>query len=331
MGLRDKYAKKIEERGFRPIDLNEENVQVIFNRCGKYNEDGDPELNEEALEKNRANIRCLLGQLALVHEGVREHALDGGYFQKYDGGDWTDNGDLLIKLLNMGGHSHFCSFLEKDGRKFVKLEVGELTPTLSSQDPKFAVWWEGADGLLVRAKVAEDENKQAEAFSLYEKAAELGHTNAQYHYGSMYYTGKGTAVDYVKALYWSEKAAEQGHAKAQDLCYVMYSTGRGTAADEARAMYWSEKAAQQGDAMDQAAHGYRCHRKGDKAKALYWLEKAAEQGYPPSQTACGIMYYDGEGTARDRAKAKLWIEKAAAQTEDKMVQEDAKKLLRELF
>ena len=33
MGLRDKYAKKIEEQGFRPIDLNEDNVQAIFERC----------------------------------------------------------------------------------------------------------------------------------------------------------------------------------------------------------------------------------------------------------------------------------------------------------
>ena len=33
VGLRDKYAKKIEEQGFRPIDLNEANVQAIFNRC----------------------------------------------------------------------------------------------------------------------------------------------------------------------------------------------------------------------------------------------------------------------------------------------------------
>ena len=33
VGLRDKYAKKIEEQGFRPIDLNEDNVQAIFNRC----------------------------------------------------------------------------------------------------------------------------------------------------------------------------------------------------------------------------------------------------------------------------------------------------------
>ena len=33
MGLRDKYAKKIEEQGFRPIDLNEDNVRAIFERC----------------------------------------------------------------------------------------------------------------------------------------------------------------------------------------------------------------------------------------------------------------------------------------------------------
>ena len=33
VGLRDKYAKKIEEQGFRPIDLNEDNVRAIFERC----------------------------------------------------------------------------------------------------------------------------------------------------------------------------------------------------------------------------------------------------------------------------------------------------------
>ena len=84
MGLRDKYAKKIEEQGFRPIDLNEDNVQAIFNRClAKEGENfynvqvvglelsKNPSdivrLSGEKMEKNDQNIRYLLGQLKTIH------------------------------------------------------------------------------------------------------------------------------------------------------------------------------------------------------------------------------------------------------------------------
>ncbi|MCD7946625.1 MAG: hypothetical protein LUF81_08510 [Clostridiales bacterium] len=33
MGLFDEYQKKVKPSGFRPIDLNETNVDVIFKRC----------------------------------------------------------------------------------------------------------------------------------------------------------------------------------------------------------------------------------------------------------------------------------------------------------
>ena len=69
----------------------------------------------------------------------------------------------------------------------------------------------------------------------------------------------------------------------------------------------------------------------DKAKALMWYEKAAEQGHASAQFNCGVMYYNGQGTAVDDSKAKAWLQKAAAQTENKEIQEKAKKTLRECF
>ena len=323
VGLRDKYAKKIEEQGFRPIELNEDNVQAIFHRCGKVNADGSTTWDEEALEKNRTEIRYLLGQLSLVHEGVEEHAWNNAFFKRYTGEAWTGAVNSAIALLNMGLKSGFSGFFEKDSKTFVKLKLGKLKPTLSPQDSKFAAWWEGADGLMIQAEAVESEDKLSEALSLYEKAAQLGNAGAQYICGEMYDDGKGTAVDYAKALYWYEKAAKQNHLLAQLECRKMYEKGEGTAVDEAKALYWLEKAAEQGNPYDQyecgkmyddgrgLRHGGTPKDKDKAAKALYWYEKAAEQGHEDAQLTCSLWYDNGYGTTVNKAKALYWMEKRA--------------------
>lgn len=111
--LREKYAE---------LDLNEGNVEAIFNRCGKVNDDGSTAWNEEKLMENKANIRYLLGQLALVHSGGGEHEMDSTLFRRYDGQDWTSRRNLLINLLNMGGACKFCVFFKQDGKQFVELK-----------------------------------------------------------------------------------------------------------------------------------------------------------------------------------------------------------------
>lgn len=313
----------IKTEGFHPIDLNEDNVQAIFHRCGKVNADGSTTWDEEALKKNRVEIRYLLGQLALVHEGVEEHAWNNAFFKRYTGEAWTGAVNSAIALLNMGFKSGFSGFFEKDSKKFVKLQLIYLKPTLSPQDPKFAAWWEGADGLMIQAEAAESEDKLSEALSLYEKAAQLGSAEAEYKCGEMYDDGKGTAVDYAKALYWYEKAAKQNHLLAQLECRKMYEKGKGTAVDEAKALYWLEKAAEQGSAYDQYEcgemyddgrdlhHGGTPKDKDKAAKALYWYEKAAEQGHEDAQLTCSLWYDNGYGTTVNKAKALYWMEKRA--------------------
>lgn len=102
-----------------------------------------------------------------------------------------------------------------------------------------------------------------------------------------------------KGLYWYEKAAEQGDMIAQYRCGFMYGDGIGTEVND--------------------------------TKALYWYEKAAEQGLASAQYACGIRYFNGDGAERNKSRARTWFERAAKQTENKEIQERAKKVLRERF
>ena len=116
------------------------------------------------------------------------------------------------------------------------------------------------------------------ALKLYEEAARLGNSAAQFNAGSMYYTGKGMTVDKAKALFWYEKAAEQGSADAQFFCGVMHYNGDGTEVNLDKAVYWHEKAAAQGVADSQFICGIM-YSTVNKAKSIYWFERAAEQGH----------------------------------------------------
>ena len=52
------------------------------------------------------------------------------------------------------------------------------------------------------------------AKELYEKAANQGHSAAQYYLGVMYYEGRGIEKNIRKAKEWFEKATEQGFPNA---------------------------------------------------------------------------------------------------------------------
>jgi hypothetical protein len=57
--------------------------------------------------------------------------------------------------------------------------------------------------------------------------AEQGDADAQYHLGSMYYSGEGVPHDDEQAIQWYTKAAEQGHVDAQYNLALMYKHGQG--------------------------------------------------------------------------------------------------------
>ena len=120
-----------------------------------------------------------------------------------------------------------------------------------------------------------------EAFEYYRKAAEKGHTQAQYQLGVFYRDGITVCSDTGKAAEYFAQAAENGLAEAQNDLGVLYDNGTVSPAD--------------------------------KHKAFEFFAKAAAQGLGVAQFNLGKMYENGSGCQRNLAEALKYYNMAAAQ------------------
>ena len=93
----------------------------------------------------------------------------------------------------------------------------------------------------------------------------------------------------TEAVYWYEKAAEQGHTRAQWLLGACYSQGVGVKANQEKAEFWLQKSAQAGDVEGQYSLGGFYFMKPDIVKAEYWIQLAAEQGHEEAKTMLGAI------------------------------------------
>ena len=93
----------------------------------------------------------------------------------------------------------------------------------------------------------------------------------------------------TEAVYWYEKAAEQGHSRAQWLLGACYSQGIGVDVNQEKAELWLLKSAQAGDAEGQYTLGGFYFMKPDIVKAEYWMEQAAEQGHGEAKNALAAI------------------------------------------
>ena len=157
----------------------------------------------------------------------------------------------------------------------------------------------------------------SQAIIWFHKAADQGLAEAQFNLGMGYFKGDGVPEDDSQAAVWFRKAAEQGHARAQYLLGCQYERGQGVRQDRSQGVAWYRKAADQGDADAQCSLGLS-YRDGGGVQQSYtqsviWLNKAAHQGNADAQTALGYMYRDGQGVQRDDAQAAVWFRKAAEQ------------------
>ena len=165
MGLRDKYAKRDAEQGFEPLELNEANVQAIFDRCLKKEDTKevvrtalfttllgytDEEeiviaLDKDALRKNEKNIRYLYGQLKSIHispnETIRQSLDD--FRKTYMNTIWAQGRSAVLELLYLGSNSvlGFVAPFSKTQNDTTTVSK-TITPTLSPKDPAFPAWWE---------------------------------------------------------------------------------------------------------------------------------------------------------------------------------------------
>ena len=119
---------------------------------------------------------------------------------------------------------------------------------------------------------------QKKAFFWNEKAAENGHTIAQFEVGRDYATGDNPLKikDFRKAKYWLKNSAQKGDTQAKEYLSLMLSK------DELDGLIFM---ANQGDA-NAAYKLYKYYffiEQKNESKELYWLRKAAQHGNKEAQ------------------------------------------------
>ena len=167
--LRAKAMQKKAEKPpeFIPIDLNEANVQAIFNRClGKEGskefsyatlfptthgyELGDEiqiQFDTAALVENKRNIEYLFGQIQEAHRTKRPNNLTLDDFNTtYLGNYWTDDKGTLLKFLYLGVSPETLCISPFTKKTDTAIMAPAVKSTLSPKDPAFPAWWEAHKG-----------------------------------------------------------------------------------------------------------------------------------------------------------------------------------------
>ena len=101
---------------------------------------------------------------------------------------------------------------------------------------------------LVTGKGGFNKN-ETEGFNWLIKAARQNHIKSQAAVGECYHFGRGTAIDYKKAVYWYTKAANAGDAAAQCNLGRCYLGGQGVPKDRQKAIYWYRVANKNGSSV----------------------------------------------------------------------------------
>ena len=142
-------------------------------------------------------------------------------------------------------------------------------------------------------------------------AAGAGRPEGYYNLGVCYESGMGTAGDMAKSIQNYQKAAEMGLTQAMQKLASLYIAGAGVPHNPDLGMAWLEKAA--GAGMPQAMNELGVihlsgllGQKKDEKKALSMFIRAADTGNLEAMKNIAVMYKDGLGVTADPAKAYSW-------------------------
>ena len=149
-----------------------------------------------------------------------------------------------------------------------------------------------------------------------ERAAELGHVEAQAHLASML----RSEGDYDTARKLFEKAAAAGSSRAEYGLGLIYWQGCGVPRNVSMAVRFLRSAASKGDPEAQANYGLFLAREMNEPKeAMKWYERAMAQGNSGTMFQTGLLFhnigmlhYNGEGVPKNVSTARHWFTKAAA-------------------
>ena len=153
----------IKTEDFHPIDLNEDNVQAIFNRCLATDDTKNPiapilftlkngysenskaiVFDKDKISANGATIEYLFAQLHDVHtsKGFIDPA---SVTIKYDKSTWTGSKGIILEFLHLGYTAHLFNAFSRVEHSS-RAVLFPITPTLSPKDPAFPAWWEAHKG-----------------------------------------------------------------------------------------------------------------------------------------------------------------------------------------
>ena len=167
----------------------------------------------------------------------------------------------------------------------------------------------------------DEEERQRVVARLYLTAAERNHKDAQNNMGHFYRDGIGAIEkNPYKAFYWFHKAAEQGHTGAQYWLAEYYSNLKYPWYSPEEAFRWYRISAEHGEAKAQFVLAEKL-REGDgvaqdMTEAIVWYRKAVAQNYAKAINGLGECYENGWGVEQDAAKAVQLYREAAVARQD---------------
>ena len=256
-------------------------------------------------EKNQDSVRDLID--------ILKNDLNEGVLPVSD----IDGAKLYLEEIS--GKTMLIPVLEKLGKKVELQQLVEILPLTKDEQYKLA-------GLCL----SQDDKKQA--FIWYQKSAEAGHIEAQYHLGCIFCLEESKIEDYFippeeddyldfidNAIFWYEKAALAGHIEAQyQLGNLHCEYGYSDKAD-----FWYQKAAEQGHVEALAELYEHIEREYDSRvddieQEVSWKKEVAELGYIKAQYDLGKIYRDGYREIEpDSDEAEYWFREVANNTSNK--------------
>jgi TPR repeat protein len=186
------------------------------------------------------------------------------------------------------------------------------------------------DVLFNTAQSADEKGDFTTAFQLYQKAAEMGHAEAQFKIGQLYLK-EGVTQNKDKALEAFEKVAETGDRVAAFNLGMKYLNGDGVAVNKAKAVQWFEKAFKSDS--EYAKHDFS---EINESPTVVKDEDETTRVYVDGENRAIAAYFLGEcyrdgsnGVTKDLKEAKSLFGTAEI-LGDKETKKDAKEALKDL-
>lgn len=254
--------------------------------------------------------------------------------------EFEDNAHLLCYPENNKSNNGNSSYLEwsDEYKKAVKLFYGSEDTVQDIETAKAILTDEADKGNVVAiellAKYHELNNDKETAEQWYTKALDGFQTVLEYadndfiesysHYrlGKLYLYGKGTDIDYLKAVAHFQNSSNNQYA---EYCLgTMYQRGLGVDKDEYTAFHYFESSVEKNNPFAQyetakyIEQGTIVDKDMERAKTLYKNAYATFEKMVSSRKdenllyKLGIMTYRGKGCVADYAKAVTYLEDAVA-------------------